>query len=160
MGTLRVSLWQRVVVLHAPYGIENNGRALFYFILNPSIVVCLFVYTSPSLSLSKAAFSSPAMRFPPLPSPPTSSNPVWFLLSSLECFSDGQRSHCSIHGCFTMSLIQKVVCVHIPISLCFSFICLFLWLLWSKYIGYLKNMCRIHNSYLRNIILLLIKAYI
>lgn len=38
------------------------------------------------------------------------------------------------------------VCIHLLICVSLSFVCFF-GLLWSKYVGYLKNMCRIHNSF-------------
>lgn len=123
MGTLRVSFWQQVVVSHAPYGTQSNGRASFYFILIPSIV-SLFLYCSlyPSFQ-SSFFFSSRKIPTPAIPMHILQSS----LISSLssEWFSYGHRWHCSTHSFPPISLVQNVIYVHPSIHLCFYFICLF-----------------------------------
>lgn len=146
MGTLRVSFWQQVVVWHAPYGTENNGRALFYFIFIPSIVSLFFLYCSlyPSFQIS-FFFSSHEIPTPAIPVHDLQSSLISSIIFEMLLWWP-QVSQQYMWLLPHVSYKRWFVCIHLLFCVSLSFVCFF-GLLWSKYIGYLKNMCRIHNSF-------------
>lgn len=156
MGTLRISFWQQVVVLHAPYGTQNNGRTLFYFILISSIVSLFFILFPLSL-FPKQLFFPSSHKISILVIPMHILQPSFIPSLSSEWFSYGHRWRCSRHSVSPIhSLLHEIIYGHTYPYLSFHSICLFVWLLWSKYTGFL-NICLEYTVHinLRDIIILL-----